>query len=74
MVIVSFHSNKNTDRTWDHVWGSAEIGWTIFLFGVMWALQLQTRIRIGCFLHGLMGHTSKKMEDSGAESNQTLGK
>lgn len=45
-------------------WEIAVIGLTIFLLGGMWALGLWIRKTIGHYKGGLMGNTSKSMEDS----------
>ena len=47
--------------------GIAVIGLDVLLFGEMWTLRLWIRKEVEYFNWGLMGHTSRNPEDSGAE-------
>ena len=54
-------------RSWYQEWGIAGIDLTLLLFGGMWTLGFWIRKVIKCFKQALMGHTSRNIEDSGAE-------
>ena len=43
------------------------------LVGGIWTLGLWVRTAVDCFKHGLMDHSSKSMEDSGAEEDLICG-
>ena len=43
------------------------------LLGEIWTLVLWVRKAVECFKHCLMGHTSRSMEDNGAENDLNCG-
>ena len=49
------------------------IDMTMVLFGGMWTLGLCVRKAVKCFESCLVGHSSKGMEDSGAEDDVNCG-
>ena len=68
MVMVSLHSNRNPKMEVDiRDCCIVVIGWTMFLFGELWILGLWVKKVEECFNWGLMSHSSRSMEDSGAE-------
>jgi len=66
VVIVSLHSNrKPKTKVGTRGWGIAMIDVTMLSFGGVWTLKLWIRKVVESFNFGLMGHTSRNMEDSG---------
>ena len=64
LVMVSVHSSKTLTKTsWYWEWGIAVIGLTILLFGRMWVWELWIWKAIECLKWGLMGYSSRNMED-----------
>ena len=45
----------------------------MFWFGGMWTLGLWVRKAMECFKYGIMGHTSRSVEDGGVEDDLNCG-
>lgn len=70
VVTMSLHGNRNpkTDvgtRDWD----VTVMGLIMLLFGGMWTLVLWVTKAAGCFKYCSMDHTSRSVEDDGADND-----
>ena len=71
--MVSLHTNKTLTKTEVSTrdWGIVMTGLTRLLFGGMWIWGLWKAVE--CFKWGLIGRTSRSIEDSGAEGDLNCG-
>lgn len=67
---MSLHGNRNPEtEVGTRDWDVTVIGLIMFLFGEMWTLVLWVTKAVGCFKYCWMGHTSRNVEDDGADND-----
>ena len=68
---MSVHSSKTLTRieVGTRDWGITVISLAMLLFGRMWVLRLWIWKAVECFNLGLMGHSSRNMDDFATESD-----
>ena len=70
IAMVSLHSSRNPEiEVGTRNCGIDVIGLAILLFGEIWTLGAWFRKAVECFKCCFMGHTSRNMENNGAEDN-----